>query len=227
MSHNAKTLPLWASIFTVLGVVVLFSLSAWQFHRLVWKADIIAKLDAAYAGEVRAPLDLSEPFSYGFVDGIFLSEEAFLLGPRVRDTHMGFDVVVPLALSDGQTLLVNMGWTEHDDPRDVPIHDVSNKALSFTGLLREPEWNSFTPDNDPEHEVWYKLDPIGIGAAKGLAKMVPHILYAEKSSYEFAEDLPHAERVYPNNNHLQYALFWAFMGMVLIVVYYFRFIRKS
>lgn len=226
MSSASKKLPLWATLFTVLGVVVLFSLSAWQFYRLSWKADIIAKLDAAYAGEVSAPLDLDMPFSYGFVDGIFLSDEAFLLGPRVRDDAMGFEVVVPLALKDGQTLLVNMGWTAHSDPKDVPIHALDNKALSFTGLLRAPEWNSFTPENDPDKEVWYKLDPLGIGAAKGLAKMVPYVLYAEKSSHEFGEDLPHAERVYPNNNHLQYALFWMFMGFALIGVYYFRFLRN-
>ena len=56
-------LPVWGTILTVIGVVVLCTLGTWQLDRLAWKKDLIAKLDAAYASNQAGALDLKTDFS--------------------------------------------------------------------------------------------------------------------------------------------------------------------
>lgn len=216
-------LPLWGTILTIIGVAVLCFLGTWQLERLQWKQDLIMKLEAAYEGDGAQPLMLDKDFSYGFVRGVLLSDKAILIGPRTHNDKIGRDVIVPLSLGD-QTLLVNMGFTMEEDVTFVPIHDVKGQIIGFTGLLRHPSWNSFTPDNQPDKNAWYKLDPQEIGAVKGLSNVLPYVLYAQKSDYEFAEGLPQNSKTYPNNNHLQYAFFWYVMAVAMIGVYAFRFV---
>lgn len=223
---KVRSFPFFATCLMLIGVGVLFSLSAWQFQRLSWKEEMITNLDAAYQGGSQKPVNFDDDFSFGFVNGIFLADEAFLLQSQIQDGKLGYDVIVPLDIDDGHTLLVNMGWTQSDDLSQFPFERVNGEALSFTGLLRAPSWNAFTPANNPDEGIWYKLDPDEIAAAKGLAKIHPKVLYAERVNYDFGYGLPNNERIYPKNNHLQYALFWGFLGVAMIGVYWIRFFRS-
>jgi surfeit locus 1 family protein len=199
----------------------LCALGIWQIQRLAWKEAIIAKLDAAYAYTTEPPsLDLAaiQPgdYSYGRVEGLFMPDKALLLGPRTREGRIGNDLIVPLQI-ESRTLLINMGWT--DAPlASLPIGHVQNKTIRFAGLAFTPSWNHFTPDNDPARALWYKPDIQEIAQARGLEDPFPFILYAQDASYKFDAMFPNNTKHYPNNNHLQYAVFWFTMAFLLLVM---------
>ncbi len=222
-------LPFWATIMTVLGIAVLCTLANWQLQRLAWKSEIIAKLDAAYESENSKPLDIENfedgDFTYGHVSGTFLPHKALLLGPRTKDEKIGNHLIVPLKQKNA-TILINMGWTEWN-LEELPIHHLKNKKVWFEGLARAPYWNSFTPDNVPKQDLWYKPDIHNIATAKDLKNPAPFILYAEHASHKFDAAFPNNKRWSPNNNHLQYAIFWFTMALTLAVIYVLRFLRKT
>ncbi|MCB1651180.1 MAG: hypothetical protein KDI46_03920 [Alphaproteobacteria bacterium] len=226
-------LPFWATFFTVLSVCVLCALGTWQLQRLAWKEGLIAQLDAAYATKSSEPIALYQKvapeYEYGTVNGRFLANKAFLLGPpQMHDEQAGYDLVVPLETEAG-TLLVNMGWTPYS-LKAQPIYHAQGQPVSFTGLLRLPRWNTFTPLNVPEKDVWFRLDMQEVAAAKDLKDIYPAYLLADSASYKFDAAFfgdGDVRRVYPPNNHLQYAMFWFAMAGALVVVYVLRFVKRS
>ncbi|MEZ5814571.1 MAG: SURF1 family protein [Alphaproteobacteria bacterium] len=221
--------PFWATLFTALGVLILCSLGTWQVQRLAWKNNLIDKLNRAYETEEAAPLDLenitNQEFTYGRVSGIFMPDKALLLGPRTMNKEIGHDLLVPLK-TQNRTLIVNMGWT--GAPLDKqPIYHLQGKKVWFEGLARTPKWNSFTPENRPEQNAWYKADIEEIAQAKNLDAPYPFILRAEHASHKFDAAFPNNPRLLPNNNHLQYAFFWFAMAAALMGVYTLRFIVRK
>ena len=222
-------LPFWGTVLTVLGVVILCGLGAWQLQRLAWKEDILTKLDAAYEGEV-TKLDFdtinADDFAYGVVEGRFLFDSAILLGYRVKDGVPGADLIVPLETDQG-VLFVNMGFNPGSQSLDGHFLDgYQGDMIRFTGLARAPEWNAFTPENVPEEGLWYRADVEEMAAVKGLSDPVPVVLYADFASRKFDAQFPNNERWEPKNNHLQYAIFWFTMAAAMVVVYGVRFLRK-
>ncbi|GJL85536.1 MAG: SURF1-like protein [Micavibrio sp.] len=222
-------LPFWATLMSVLGIIVLCTLGSWQLQRLAWKTEIIAKLDAAYESENSKAIDIANfedsDFTYGRVSGTFLPQKALLLGPKTKDKKIGYDLIVPLKQKKA-TILINMGWTEWE-LEELPIYHLKNKWVWFEGLARAPGWNSFTPENVPEEELWFKPDIDNIATIKNLKNPAPFMLYAEHASHKFDASFPNNARWSPNNNHLQYAIFWFIMALALAVIYGLRFLRKQ
>lgn len=225
-------LPFFATLFTTLGILILCSLGTWQLERLEWKNDLISKLETAYSAENPSPIaldaDHTPEFTYGQIEGTFMPDKAFLLGPpTMRDEVPGLNLIVPLK-TEKYTLLVNMGWTSHSLEQQ-PIYHLQNKTVSFTGLLRYFSWNAFTPPNNPEEDIWYRLDVPLISASKKLENTYPAALIADSANYKFDgaffSDAAQAKKM-PNNNHLQYAFFWFAMAGALITVYVLRFIKN-
>ncbi len=222
-------IPLWPTLLTILGVIILCSLGTWQLQRLAWKNDITAKLEATYdqtpAPSVRAKELTAKEFTFGRVRGRLATDKAILLGTRMKDEKPGADLIVPLVMKDGRTLLVDMGFAS-GDLKSQPIHHVKNKQVWFEGLARPITWNDFTPKNDPAKDRWYRADIEEIAKAKNLKNPIPVLFFAERASHKFDAAFPNNERFAPSNNHLQYALFWYAMAATLIAVYVLRFLRK-
>lgn len=219
-------LPFWATIFTILGAIVLSGLGTWQLHRLAWKTDILNKLDAAYENPIQNP-DLStlkeDEFIYAELKGRFLFNKSILLGYQIKNEKPGQSLITPLLTNQG-TLLINMGF----NPQDWPLEDhflkrYNNQTISFRGLVRKPDWNSFTPQNEPEKDSWYRLDIPQIAQTKGLENPSPFVMDADFASRKFDAQFPRNERWQPNNNHLQYAFFWFTLAGTLIIIYRLRF----
>ncbi|MGB0718890.1 MAG: SURF1 family protein [Bdellovibrionales bacterium] len=225
--------PFWATLITMLGVLILIGLGTWQLQRLSWKNDILLRLENAYNAPAEnlnfSAIDNENSFAYGSVTGRFLFDNAILLGHKVKDGQAGKDLIVPLATNQ-ETILANLGWIANgQDLKTHPLSAFNNQNVTLTGLARRPSWNAFTPDNDPRRDIWYKADTAQIAANKGLQNLSPVILYAMASnpplSEKLAEKLPNNERWQPDNNHLQYALFWFTLAIALCVIYVLRFLR--
>lgn len=220
-------IPLWPTILTLLALTILISLGTWQLQRLHWKTTILNELDKAYSADSSQLLDLdkaqSERFAYGQISGRFEADKAFFFGFKTKNNQIGKDLIVPVRVT-GRDLLVNMGWTPVTSVSDLPIHHVNNKTLTISGLTRRPEDNAFSSQNSPDNDIWLRYDIGQMAKAKNLENPYPFIMFAHSANYKFDAAFPNNERWYPRNKHLQYALFWYGMGIILVVIYILRFV---
>lgn len=236
--------PFWATIFTIAGAGLLFSLGVWQLNRMGWKAELLANLDAAYAtsasssllengrrlGDIRA-------FERGYVEGVYLPFPDMLVGPQVLNKKPGFHVYSVLKTEAG-IIFVNRGWvplsykTEGADEK----HSLERR-VRVSGMVRDvpgPGW--FVADNEPERGIWRRPDPGAFAQALGLEDVAPFVFLAEEEQFSSVseevakpghEPVKVAGRPELSNNHFQYALFWFSMSGLLIIFYGLRFHNKS
>ena len=222
-------LPFWATTLTLLGVLILCSLGTWQLYRLEWKTELLQTIESEYAKDASsiliAPEKLNETLNMtrGSIKGRFLHDKAIAISPRTHEGEPGYHILTPLKTVSGTHILINRGWVPLDKKE---TYSRSNGTQTITGLFRTPgRPNIFVPKNTPEKDQWHRIDLAQISSEKGLEPLAPVILYAENED----ESLPMATAIKPkpNNNHLQYALFWYAMACALIGVYWLRFIKKN
>jgi surfeit locus 1 family protein len=217
-------------IATVLGVALLVGLGVWQLQRLQWKEGLIAERDSRLAA---APVtldqalqefdaDRSVEFLKVEVTGTFQNEaELFLL--TTDGGSPGFEVVTPLMSRDGIVILTDRGFVPEPlkDPAKRPESRFPGE-VTVTGILRRHVGSRgpFTPDNDPEANIWYWWDIPAmlafaqIGSDTRVAPFALHLLPGDGKSLP----RPVAVDAGLTNNHLQYALTWCALAVLLIVM---------
>ncbi len=226
-------LPFFATILTVLGILVLCALGTWQLQRLEWKQDLLAALERelqVQANQVEidvAALPADLIFKRGYVEGRFLQDQLIYVGPRALDGKHGYHVVTPLETRDKKTILVNRGWI----PLGLKAHieEFGEEKVRVSGMMRPPPKGNFmTPDNIPKQDIWYTIDVVQFQNTKNLTLDTPYILYAELEVVKNT-DYPKyvAAEVQLNNNHMQYAFFWFAMALGLLSVYVLRFMYSN
>jgi surfeit locus 1 family protein len=217
-------------IATVLGVALLVGLGVWQLQRLQWKEALIAERDSRLAATPvmleQALQDFDAERSVEFlkveVTGTFQNDaELFLL--TTEGGTPGFEVITPLMSRDGIVILTDRGFISESlkDPLKRP-ESRSSGEVTVTGILRRhvQSRGPFTPDNDPEANIWYWWDVpamlafANIGGETRVAPFVLHLLPGDGKS------LPRPVAVDANltNNHRQYALTWFALAILLIVM---------
>jgi surfeit locus 1 family protein len=92
------------------------------------------------------------------------------------------------------------------------------EPIEITGVLRwaeERHW--FTPADDPEHNLWFTRDPAPMAGAKGLDPRTIAPFYVEQESPAPRDGLPQPGKlvVALPDNHLQYAITWYGLAVVL------------
>ncbi|MGH1398421.1 MAG: SURF1 family protein [Alphaproteobacteria bacterium] len=224
-----KKPPLWATLFTILGITILCTLGTWQIQRLNWKTEILSDLNAAYKNprtELTHEALNTQTFAYGHASGTFQWDKAFKAGHKVVDGAAGANLILPLKTKNGD-ILINLGFMpQMHELEKHPLKRFNGKSIAITGLARTPDWNNFTPQNDPDKNLWYRLDIPQITTHFKLENPAPFILYAHESEPKISETLPDNTNWQPNNNHLQYALFWFAMALTLQGIFWLRFIRN-
>jgi surfeit locus 1 family protein len=219
------------SLLALAGLGVLIGLGTWQLERKAWKEELIAALSARLAAPPgnlppreqwdrldRAGMEFRRvSFAAEFVSG----QEAlvYATGSALRPdaTGPGYWIFAPARLPGGSVVVVNRGF--------VPMGELDRAApplpglIDITGALRWPEPGGlFTPNDEPEKNLWFVRDPRAIAAAKGWEEVAP--FYVEQEAPAAAGGLPRVGRLQPNlpNNHLQYALTWYALAATLVVI---------
>ena len=207
----------------LLVFAALLALGAWQVHRLGWKLELIAAVDA----RVHAPASPAPPPStwpritavadaYRHVEarGAFLTGETAV--QAVTERGGGFWVLAPLRTDAGFTVLVNRGFVPSDRRDPASRAPPPAGEVTVVGLLRlsEPE-GAFLRSNDPAADRWYSRDVVAIAAARHLGPVAPYFIDAE--ALPGAADAPVGGLTviaFPNN-HLVYALTWFGLAAML------------
>lgn len=217
---------LWSTVAAAAVLVVLAGLGTWQVHRLQWKEGVIAHREARLAlppvslGEETADADLA--FRRARATGRFIHSGEFLIVNRVRGGRAGFDVITPLRLGPADIVLVNRGWVPLDraDP-DTRRDGQIAAETAVTGILRKPGKTSpWVPDNEPARNVWYYANPEAMAAAAGLGGVRDSVLVADAKPNPGGLPAGRNPSVEISNRHLEYALTWYGLALVLVVIYF-------
>jgi surfeit locus 1 family protein len=101
------------ALLTVVGVALFVALGRWQWHRAVYKRALADEFARGAALRVdlgaRSTAALAR-YSEVRVSGRYQPERQFLLDNLSYSGRPGYQVLTPLTLDDGRTLLVNRGW---------------------------------------------------------------------------------------------------------------------
>lgn len=220
---------LWPTVFVIPALALLIGLGFWQFDRLDEKTRLLDRIEAGMSAEPAVlPGTLSDPADWDYrrvrVEGVFLHEHEFhLTGRRYRD-QVGLQVVTPLRRTDmaaGQVVLINRGWVPPDRgdpatrPEGLPAGPVTVSAIA----RRPPERGWMQPDNEPDANVWFWVDPAGMAVAAGIAATPELILEADVGPDESILPIGGQTRLDIPNSHLQYAVTWFAFAATLAVIY--------
>lgn len=214
-------------VFVFAGLAILIALGTWQMERRMWKADLIATMDARLA---LPPIPVSdfiarnaaEDYRPVSASGTFRHDQEMYLAARSYKSQLGYHVVTPLILDDGKiVVLVDRGWVPSD--RQSPASRAAGQVagpVTIAGIARaQTKPGLFTPDNRPDQNLWYWADLPAMAAHAGLAQAAPLLL--EAGPAENPGGLPIGGQTFINlpNNHLQYAITWYSLAVVLAVIY--------
>lgn len=211
LAFIALALPIVA-MFTALGV--------WQVKRLAWKEALIAQVDARLAV---APVAAPGPAGWATIDSRAAYTRIAATGHwrTGADTYTqavtalgpGYWVITPFEDRRGFVLLVNRGFVASDQRGAAPAPPAGDRRI--TGLLRVTEpHGGFLRSNQATADRWYSRDVAAIAAKRGLAQAAPYFLDADAAT---SPDRPRGGLTvvtFPNN-HLQYALTWFAMAILL------------
>jgi surfeit locus 1 family protein len=219
----------------LLAFAILLGLGTWQLQRKAWKEALIATLTqrahappGALPGRAEwASLDpQDDEFRHVKFSATFdTAKEALVYAVpsafRSDVSGPGYWMFTPARLPDGGIVMVNRGYVPEarKDPATRAQGQVAG-VVDIVGIMRWPEapgW--FTPAAEPAKNLWFARDPLAIAAAKGLAPVAP--FYVEQEAPTPPGGLPHpaATEVHLRDEHLQYALTWFGLAIVLVVVF--------
>jgi surfeit locus 1 family protein len=217
---------------------ILAGLGVWQLERRAWKEALIARVEAGLAADaVAAPgpdawpsLSIGEA-EYATVEATGVFDHAkeihvvhTLVEPKGPAGGIGYQVFTPFRTDAGWWVYVNRGFVprENKEPATRSAGQIAGET-TVTGLLRSPSRRSwFMPADDVAGNAWFSRDPSLFAAASGLPPeaVAPYVIDAR-----FDPDLPGGlpqggETIvsFPNN-HLQYAVTWLGLAMVLVAVF--------
>ncbi|MCD6639650.1 MAG: SURF1 family protein [Nocardioides sp.] len=141
--------PRWVVFALVVAAMAwgAWQLGEWQFHRLEDRQDRNSIIER---NEREGPVPVTEVMAVGRpvaaedewrvveATGTYATEDTIIVRYRTRDRAAGVDVVVPLVLSDGSSVLVDRGWYATDN-RGVATADVPPPPpgeVQVTGWVR-------------------------------------------------------------------------------------------
>jgi surfeit locus 1 family protein len=218
-------------IVTSIAFVILIALGQWQVQRMAWKEGLLDTLNARLAAPPIAlppqnawPSLSQDEFEYRRVSftAEILAERSALIythGSSLRPDvdEVGFWIFAPARLADGSQVVVNRGFVPE---RQRAAGVVPATPVTITGVARWPEARGlFIPDGDRATNTWFARDQLAIAAAKQWGEVAP--FYVEQEAPPNAGGLPRVGRLVPvlPNSHLQYALTWFGLALVLVVVF--------
>lgn len=225
MGFRPRLMP---TLFTVPGVLILLGLGIWQLQRLHWKEGLIARRDAAVAAAPAPPppsLTAARGLEFHHVvaEGVFQNDKELFLAATSDNGGSGYQVLTPLAMTDGQTMFVNRGFIPLDlKERSKRAAGELSGTQRVVGLLRlaPPEKPSFfLPDNRPDLNLWFWIDLRAMARQDGLADPAPFYIDADKTPNPGGWPKGGITRLDLPNDHLQYAVTWFSLAVALAVIY--------
>jgi len=212
------------------------SMAQWQSGKAEYKdklhASIVARKDLAPVSLDELPENVDDRlFMPVVVSGRFDSEHYFLLDNRIFDGRVGYDVYMPLQLSNGERVLVNRGFVPQGRTRqDLPKITTPVNTVQIKGLLDMPPSKTVVlADNVNRSDSWPKvLQYVDLAEIQGFlgSHMFDMILWLDPNDPEcLGGGLPALNLDSAKNSG--YAFQWYAMCVALTGIYFFVNTRKK
>jgi len=216
----------WIGFFLVVLALawVAWRLGEWQFHRLEDRKERNAIIErnekrspepVTDVMRVGSPLDERDEWTQVTATGTYAVADTVIVRYRTREGSAGVDVVVPLELADGNSVLVDRGWFATDNrgttPDDVPAPPAGE--VTITGWARQDATGDSAEVTDQSTRA---INSTNIGAALD-REVLGGFLDLESESP--APDQPLARVELPeldNGPHFFYGLQWWFFGVLAL-----------
>ncbi len=237
---SLKKFPWGLTITVVIALAILIGLGVCQLYRLKWKEGVLAQ-HAALIHAVGKPLDkvlisTSDPAK---LDMVRVDTECLGLwhAPTQRVFSLSADGTIinrlisacPLRDSPYDVILVDRGQVPEAVEQPPIVEPEDTSLVPVEGVLRIPQKPNFitrliTPHPAPpapgHSRLWMDYDIPGIAAALGAKHPAPVFLAAETTSNpEWGELKPGLPTPEIPNNHMQYALTWFGLAIVMLCFY--------
>lgn len=214
------------------ALIVLIGLGVWQVQRNDWKQGLV---EASHARTEAAPLEVTDASGYVadeieyrrvILHGTWQLTDVMFLANRARESVRGEEIIVPVVLQDGgPAVLVNLGWIPDGTREDIlrELEDDARGTGVTTGLAVDATGREgrLIPSGS-----WSNLDTEAMTEALGYDVAPWFVLAgAERSANPSPnEPLPvDGWRRYQNTTpHVEYALTWFGLAVVLAVSAVFR-----
>jgi len=213
-------------IAAIIGFAILAGLGAWQLQRLSIKQAQIRQMDER---RVQTPVSLGEAVDLaettGAVDylpiavrGRFAQDKEILLLTTFEGSP-GWRVITPFVSDKGTVVLVDRGVIPDNlrDARDSRIL-AGDQEIAGYALWHRAGQGLFDPENDVAANKWFWWDVpamlADVSIGEGL-KTAPFILHLSPIPEDRSFPRPAAPAESLRNNHLQYALTWFALALVL------------
>ncbi|HMI95679.1 MAG TPA: SURF1 family protein [Micropepsaceae bacterium] len=210
------------------GLALLVGLGIWQIERLHEKEALIATVQAGISAP---PVPLADALARGAanaewrhvrVTGHFLHDKEIYVFSRGPKGAVGVDIVTPLVLKDGGTVLIDRGFVPEalHESKTRQAAQVTGE-VSLTGVLRlSQQPGLFTPAPNTDTRLWFVKDVPSMAKTAGV--IVPSlIIEADATPNPGGWPLGGQTRVEFANDHLQYAVTWFGLALALSGVYLF------
>jgi surfeit locus 1 family protein len=225
------------TLFALTAFLVLIGLGTWQLERKAWKEALIATLDqrltappiALPARERWANLDPThDEFRRVSLRAEFLGVpegRVYTSGSAFRDDIKapGYFAFAPARLADGSVVVVNRGYVPNSRP-DASLRPIglSKGAVDIIGVMRWPESPSwFVTMHNISQDLWFVRDQRAMAAAYGWGEVAPFYIDQEAPVPAGGVPRPAPLKVNLRNEHLQYALTWYGLAVVLAIAFAF------
>ena len=216
-------------------VAVLVGFGQWQLERLDQVRSVNARLEERAAA---APVDLQrllaelgdDPAALEFrrvsVTGTFRPDEEVVQRNRIQRGLQGLDVLTPLDLGDGTTLLVRRGWVPRElDTPPVTAAPPPAGTVTVTGILErsvdQPSFGARDPDEGRLERVFHpdtsRLDRQMTGALLPVVLRMDALPGATATTLPAAPDAPGLDE----GSHLSYAAQWHLFALLALGAYAF------
>jgi surfeit locus 1 family protein len=223
------------TLFALTALIAFLGLGTWQVQRKAWKEALIETLQQRLSA---APTELPPRARWSQLDqandefrrvrltAAFIPRTEALIyagasAMRSDVSGPGYWVFAPAQLTSGGVVVVNRGFVP--EGRQAPGARPDSEGTGGTvmvGVLRWPEPRGlFTPADQPGSNLWFVRDPVAIAAARGWGEVAP--FFIELESPQPPGGLPRAGplTVKLRNEHLQYALTWYGLALVVAVMF--------
>jgi surfeit locus 1 family protein len=201
------------------------ALAAWQFQRLGWKQDLMARVERNVQAAPVAPPGPSQwsaltreadEYRRLRVQGEFAFDRELLVRASTA-LGAGYWVLTPMRRADGSWVLVNRGFVPPELRQQVP-HGATSQAV--VGLLRFSEpGGSLLQANAPAERRWYSRDVAALAWAQRLdGAVAPYFIDAQPVEGAPRDAWPRAGLtvLHFENNHLSYGLTWLALAAIMI-----------